>query len=130
MATTEEFSPLSPVELHALGSNSLYPPMEHIPVIVVDSFPILGRLTALRFIEWVQSNPGGVVSLPTGKTPEFFIANVSRFLNEWDSPKIQEELSAAGIDVTKGKPNMHSLHFIQIDEFYPMDPTHKNSFFQ
>lgn len=44
-----------------------------IPYITVDSFPKLGLLTALRFIEWVSQNPKGVISLPTGKTPEFFI---------------------------------------------------------
>ena len=32
----------------------------------------------MRFIEWVQQNPGGVISLPTGKTPEHFIKWVQR----------------------------------------------------
>ena len=44
----------------------LYEPEEKIPTIVVNNFPALGKLTALRFIEWVQNNPGGVISLPTG----------------------------------------------------------------
>jgi len=50
-----------------------YKPTEKIPVIQVDNFPELGKLTALRFVEWLQENPKGVVSLPTGKTPEHFI---------------------------------------------------------
>ncbi|MFC1583479.1 hypothetical protein ACFL4U_02230, partial [Candidatus Neomarinimicrobiota bacterium] len=43
---------------------------ERIPVVAIPSFPELGKLVALRFIEWIQQNPEGVVSLPTGKTPE------------------------------------------------------------
>ena len=43
------------------------------PYITVDNFPKLGLLTALRFLEWVLENPEGVISLPTGKTPEYFI---------------------------------------------------------
>eukprot|EP00708_Paratrimastix_pyriformis_P002104 GAFH01000843.1.p1 GENE.GAFH01000843.1~~GAFH01000843.1.p1 ORF type:complete len:841 (-),score=273.50 GAFH01000843.1:108-2321(-) len=38
-------------------------------------------------------------------------------------------MRANGLDPSKGKPNMRSLNFIQIDEFYPMDPQQKNSFF-
>ena len=41
-----------------------------IPYIVVENFPLMGLLTALRFLEWVAANPQGVISLPTGKTPE------------------------------------------------------------
>jgi len=44
-----------------------------IPYIVVENFPLMGLLTALRFLEWASENPEGVISLPTGKTPEYFI---------------------------------------------------------
>jgi glucosamine-6-phosphate deaminase len=40
-----------------------------IPYLVVQNFPDLGLLTSLRFLEWVDKNPEGVISLPTGKTP-------------------------------------------------------------
>ena len=43
------------------------------PFVVVPNFPTLGFLTSLRFLEWVSENPNGVISLPTGKTPEHFI---------------------------------------------------------
>lgn len=46
---------------------------ERIKVLEVDNYINLGQITALRFLEWVSLNPGGVVALPTGKTPEFFI---------------------------------------------------------
>ena len=60
----------------------IYKPTEKMPVIQVTNFPELGKMTALRFIEWMQQNPGGVVSLPTGKTPEHFIKWVAYFLKE------------------------------------------------
>ena len=63
-----------------------YTPTEKIPIIQVDNFPELGKLTALRFIEWVQKNPNGVISLPTGKTPEHFIKWVERILKYWVFP--------------------------------------------
>ena len=38
---------------------------EKITALVVGNFPALGKLAAMWFIERVQANPGGVVSLPT-----------------------------------------------------------------
>lgn len=105
----------------------LYPPTEKIPAIVVPHFPMLGKLTALRFLEWVQHHPGGVVSLPTGKTPEYFIKWVTRFLKGWHTPPIQTELREAGLDPSL-KPDMKSLYFVQIDEFYPINSEQTNSF--
>jgi glucosamine-6-phosphate deaminase len=101
---------------------------ERIPVIVVDSFPELGKLTAYRFIEWVQNNPSGVISLPTGKTPEYFIKEVLRLKNRWAEAEVRKELEAAGIDPAV-KPEFKNLKFVQIDEFYPINPRHHNSFF-
>ena len=121
---------LTPVEKVAAEGSSfraLYPPTEKIPAIVVENFPSLGKLTAMRFIEWVQDNPGGVISLPTGKTPEHFIKWVQRLLQGWHKPEIQQLLKQAGINPSK-KPEMESLHFVQIDEFYPMDSSQHNSF--
>lgn len=121
---------LSRVEQTALQASPfgpLYAPTEKIPVIVVENFPALGRLVAMRFIEWVQANPDGVIALPTGKSPEHFIAWVRRMLAEWDSPFIRGELEAAGVDPAR-KPDMRRLHFVQIDEFYPINSTQTNSF--
>lgn len=106
----------------------IYPPTEKIPVLVVDSFPQLGTLTALRFLEWAQANPGGVISLPTGKTPEHFINQVKYFLSGWYKPEVTKELERAGINPAV-KPDMASLYFVQIDEFYPIDTTQTNSFY-
>jgi len=106
----------------------IYKPTEKIPVIQVANFPELGKLTALRFLEWVQQNPGGVVSLPTGKTPEHFIKWVAYFLKNWDKDDVREKLNSVEID-TKIKPDIFSLQFVQIDEFYPIDSHQHNSFY-
>ncbi len=129
--TTHHYRLNSRVEEYFLRLSNkklIYPPTEKIPVIQVSNFPALGKLTALRFIEWVQNNPGGVVALPTGKTPEYFIKNVQYFLNNWGTPAVNKELEEVGLDPAN-KPNMASLHFVQIDEFYPIDPNQQNSFY-
>ena len=105
-----------------------YPDDEQIGTLVVDNCPALGKAVALRFLEWVQSNPEGVVSLPTGRTPEYFIAEVKRFLSTWDSKETRRELSKWGIEA-KSKPDLRGLRFVQIDEFYPINPRHQNSFY-
>ena len=120
-------STVEAVEMHRSGRKELYAPVEKVKVIEVSNFPLLGKLTALRFIEWVQKNPGGVVSLPTGKTPEHFIKWVTRILDRWQHKETQALLDEYGIDQTL-PPDMKSLHFVQIDEFYPMDASQQNSF--
>ncbi len=121
----------TPVESQAIENSpldSLYASEEKIPVITVGNFPALGQLIAMRFLEWVQDHPGGVVSLPTGKTPEHFIKWVNRLTKTWDEPETRALLERSGVDPSR-KPEMQSLHFVQIDEFYPIQPTQKNSFF-
>ncbi len=126
-----KISSLSKVEKKFLdnsGRQMQYSPTEKINIIQVKNFPELGKLTALRFIEWTLDNPGGVVSLPTGKTPEHFIKWVTYYLKNWQSKEVKEELASNGID-TSTKPDMRSLHFVQIDEFYPIDSFQHNSFY-
>lgn len=106
----------------------LVPPKEKIKTLIVDNFPALGHLTALRFIEWVQKNRGGCISLPTGKTPEHFIKWVNHYLRNWKDSETRKTLQKYGIDPTI-IPDMRSLHFIQIDEFYPIIPQQHNSFY-
>jgi len=121
----------SKVEQKALalsGEKLCYSPSEKVGVIVVENFPMLGKLAALRFLEWAQQNNGGVVSLPTGKTPEHFIRWVAYFLENWKDGKTSKELEESGIDGSV-EPDISSLHFVQIDEFYPINPEQENSFF-
>ena len=89
--------------LERSGQKLRYEPAEKTGVLIVQSFPELGTLTALRFIEWVQQNPGGVVSLPTGKTPEYFIKEVLRFLKNWDNSKTMKELEEAHAQILRQK---------------------------
>lgn len=58
-----------------------------------------------KFMKFVTDNPRGVVSLPTGKTPEYFIGLVKK---------------------QRLPPN---LRFVQIDEFYPIAYNHPRSFY-
>lgn len=121
---------LSHVEKKALACSAydmIYPPTEKIPSLVVNSFPVLGQLAALRFLEWVQQHPGGLISLPTGKTPEYFIKWVRHLLKTWHKPETEKMLIEWGIDPAV-KPDMKSLHFVQIDEFYPINSAQANSF--
>ena len=123
---------LSKVEKQILketGRKAIYPPREKITCIVVDNFPTLGRITALRFIEWIKDNPGGIISLPTGKTPEFFIKWANYYFNNWNKKEVQEELEKYGIN-NRERPDTRSLHFVQMDGFYPMEPQEQNSFYQ
>ena len=78
--------------------------------LVTDNYIVLGQLTALRFIEWVGLNPGGVVALPTGKTPEFFIKWMEYYLNNWDRLKKNGIIGELGLR----KPDFRSLHFFQL----------------
>ena len=98
-----------------------------IKVFQANDFSDLGKITALRFIEWLQLNPKGVISLPTGKTPEFFIKWTSYFLNNWNEKEVQKELEKWKIKIDK-KPKLSDYTFVQIDEFYPMNPQNQNSF--
>jgi glucosamine-6-phosphate deaminase len=99
---------------------------EHIPVVVIPSFPELGKLVALRFIEWIQQYPEGVVSLPTGKTPEYFIRWMNQILSNWESDKIQQMLKK--YQIPSEYPDFSHLHFVQIDDFFPIPHDHPNSF--
>ncbi|NCB08744.1 MAG: glucosamine-6-phosphate isomerase, partial [Bacteroidia bacterium] len=99
-----------------------------IPYIPVKSFPKLGMLSALSFLEWVGENPRGVVSLPTGKTAQYFLRFTQQLLETWDTPKTKEILEKYGlIDVQK--PTLNELQFVQTGEFYPINPEQHNSLF-
>ena len=109
------YDTVSLVEKRALersGRAAWYPPTEKIQVIEVPDFPGLGQLTALRFIEWLQKNPGGSISLPTGKTPEHFIVWTNRYLSRWDQKDVAAELADWGIDPAQ-KPDLRSHPFIR-----------------
>ncbi|MCX6235074.1 MAG: glucosamine-6-phosphate isomerase [Bacteroidetes bacterium] len=117
----------SPVEAAFFKQSGIKQVSTRIPYILVENFPKLGMLTSLRFLEWVAQNPEGVISLPTGKTPEYFIKWTKYFLDNWDDAKV------AGIRKKHGhklhhKPDLSKLHFVQIDEFYPISPSQHNSF--
>lgn len=131
MAKKTESNTESRVEkifLEKSGRKLIYPPTEKIGVIEVENFPTLGDLAALRFIEWVQNNPEGVIALPTGKTPEHFIKWIKYYLRNWEVVNVRQKLESYQIDPAH-KPVMKNLWFVQIDEFYPINPQQRNSFY-
>ncbi len=104
----------SAVEMHYFKESERECFTTKLPYIVVSNFPSLGQMTSLRFLEWVSKNPNGVVSLPTGKTPEHFIRWTQYHLANWDtenSRKIREE---NGLFLDK-KPSLENIRFFQID---------------
>ncbi len=98
------------------------------PYIVVRNVPDLGLLTSLRFLEWVDSNPEGVISLPTGKTPEYFIKWTTRLLNGWDDRENRALMERYGLSLQR-KPSLRGLRFVQTEDFYPIDPGQHNSYY-
>jgi glucosamine-6-phosphate deaminase len=125
--TAKEKIRLSKVEQAFNNEASIQHPSTRIPYIMVDNFPKLGLFTALRFIEWVAENPEGVISLPTGKTPEFFIKWTQYILNNWTEKKVEALRERYGLKDIK-KPELKGLQFVQIDEFYPISSSQHNSF--
>ncbi len=123
-----EKSRLSPVEKTFFEKSRIKSITTKIPYITVDNFPKLGLFAALRFIEWVAENPRGVISLPTGKTPEFFIKWTKRIINNWNDSQIKELRAKYGLNVQE-KPDFSQLQFVQIDEFYPISSSQHNSFY-
>lgn len=99
-----------------------------IPYITVESFPKLGLLSALSFIEWVSENPKGVVSLTAGKTSQYFIQFLHLILDNWENKKgkdLLEKYNIKGIE----KPDLSQLHFVQIGDFYPISSSQHNSLY-
>lgn len=98
-------------------------PKEYLPVIEVRNQHELGKLTALRFIEWVQYNPRGVVAFTSGNTPEFFVKFLDFYKNNWHKPHVMAELHSMGIKC-KNFPDTRNLKLVQIEEIYPMSESH------
>jgi glucosamine-6-phosphate deaminase len=99
-----------------------------LPYVVVDNFPKLGLITSLRFLEWAAENPEGLISLPTGKTPEYFIKWTSFLLENWNKKNGVEIREKYGLKNAKA-PDLKSMQFVQIDEFYPINSNQHNSFY-
>ena len=91
-----------------LNNSNYQNPSTPVPYIVVDHYPDLGLLTALRFLEWVTKNPEGVISLPTGKTPEYFIKWAHYLLSNWTDPPQETLRRDKGLDIDN-KPDLSRL---------------------
>ncbi len=119
---------LSKVEQAFFEEAKLKKVSTRIPYIPVDSFPKLGLLSSLSFIEWVNENPTGVVSLPTGKTAQHFLNYTKLILENWDTKRTQDALAKYGLGGIK-KPVLNELQFVQMGEFYPISSSQHNSLY-
>ncbi len=99
-----------------------------IPFITVESFPQLGLLSALSFIEWAAKNPNGVVSLPTTKSAQYFINYTHFILDNWDNKKGKDLLEKYHLKEIE-KPDFRKLQFVQMGAFYPMNSEQHNSLY-
>ena len=117
-----EKTQLSLIESCFIKENALENQTTNIPYITVDNFPDLGLITSLRFLEWVLENPGGVISLPTGKTPEYFIKWTHYLLKNWDDDAMRSILKEYGLTV-KQKPDLTNLHFVPVSYTHLTLPT-------
>ena len=98
------------------------------PYIAVESFPKLGLLSALSFLEWAGENPGGVVSLPTGKSAQHFLQFTHLLLENWDDKKGKDIREKFGLGKLK-KPDLTQLQLVQMGDFYPISSKQHNSLY-
>lgn len=89
-----------------------FTPTEKVTTIEVENVYELGRLVTLRFLEWVLDHPNGVVALPTGRTPEYFIKTLELLKNSWTDEHTKAELIKDGIKYRPSFPDMSNLTFV------------------
>lgn len=116
--------------LRESGLSMRYAPVEKVDSIEVENVYELGKLVSLRFLEWAIANPNGVIALPTGRTPEYFIKTMEKLKLTWKEDRTQAELIKYGFseDSLAEFPTLSGLNFVMLDEFFPMSPLHRNSF--
>lgn len=119
---------LTNVEKAFLNEAKVKKTTTRIPYITVESFPKLGLLSALSFLEWVAENPEGVVSLPTGKTAQYFIQFTHLLLDNWNDKKAIEIREKYRLKADK-KPDLSRLQYVQMGDFYPISSAQHNSLY-
>jgi glucosamine-6-phosphate deaminase len=119
---------LSKVEREFFKESKLQEITTRMPYIAVDGFPKLGLLSSLSFLEWASENPNGVVSLPTGKTAQYFLQFTHLLLDNWDNKKGKDIREKYGLSGVK-KPSLKDLQLVQQGEFYPINSEQHNSLY-
>ena len=122
-----QFSNVEQAFLQKSGRHASYE-MEKSPIVEVQNVYELGQLVAISFLEWVSANPDGVIALPTGRTPEYFIKTLDRYRAHWGSDALIQELKSVGFTPGDSFPITSGLTFVMLDEFFPMSTEHRNSF--
>ncbi|MBN1821210.1 MAG: PIG-L family deacetylase [Prolixibacteraceae bacterium] len=119
---------LSGVEQSFFAESGIKNITTEVPYIVVENFPKLGLLSSLRFFEFINNNPEGVISLPTGKTAQYFLSFTQKLLENWEDKQGKVLLEKYGLGNIK-KPDLRGLRFVQTGEFYPIDSSQHNSLY-
>lgn len=117
----------SKVEQAFFSESKLQHLTTRMPYIAVDSFPKLGLLSAMSFLEWAAENPDGVVSLPVGKTAQYFLQFTHLLLDNWDNEKGIELRQKYGLNVSR--PSLSGLQLVQMGDFYPISSQQHNSLY-
>src|SRR5690554_1819958 len=117
----------SKVEQAFYNESELQNPQTRMPYIAVDSFPKLGLMSALSFLEWAGENSTGMVCLPTGKTAQYFLQFTKQILEGWDTEKGVEFRRKYGL--SGSKPALNELQLVQMGDFYPISSKQHNSLY-
>jgi glucosamine-6-phosphate deaminase len=98
------------------------------PFVTVASYPQLGLLSAMSFLEWAIENPKGVVSLSASKTMQYFIHYLHFILDNWNNKQGKELLEKYNLN-HGSKPDLSEIQFVQMGDFYPIASVQHNSLY-
>ncbi len=105
-----------------------YAPLEKLGVIVVDSFPALGKLAALRFIEWVQHNPDGVDLPADGQDAGALHRESAGCSPRWDTPDDPARARARPASIRRRRATRADCTSCRSTSSIPSTPRSDNSF--
>ncbi len=109
--TDNELSVVEQKFLYESGKRPIYPHMEHVTSIEVENVYSLSQLAAFRFLEWALAHPKGIIALPTGRTPEYFIKTLDFLRSSWTTVETQKELNHFGFN-SPSFPDLSGLTFV------------------
>jgi 6-phosphogluconolactonase/glucosamine-6-phosphate isomerase/deaminase len=94
-------------------------PGEKIGAIVVESREQLEDRLALRVLEFIAQKPNAVIALPIGKLARGLAARLRYYAEFWD--ETSKHRTQRGLQVP-AFPNTNQIRFVQLGEYFPIDP--------
>jgi glucosamine-6-phosphate deaminase len=89
-----------------------YAPLERAVSVEVSNFYVVVLIVALCLFVWGAETPNGVVALPTGRTPEYFIKTLELLKEGWTTESVKADLIRDGVQYTDKFPDMSGLTFV------------------